>query len=183
MTVKKRWVCPDCGDGFGGDYLRCACGYEGSPIYTSGDALFRKGIKNSEIFGGKVNSYRQFAVVGDNHLLAEEFMKKAEIEYQKSKAERVAVECLKKRLQAGLKRINKIRNDDPFEVLGVHKTDSIETIHRTYRAIVALYHPDKHSSATEESRKQKNNYLSKLNGAYEKILQLHNGKHGESKLN
>ena len=124
MIEKNRWVCPDCGEGFGSDFLRCACGYEGSPVPSRSKAVFRK--KNCHAMTAKtISDHNQYADVDYNYFLAEEFLKKAEKEYRKSRAERDTVEGLKTRLKDGLNKVNKVNNTDRFEILGVHKTTAV----------------------------------------------------------
>ncbi len=175
MALSRSWICPKCGKDFGEDFLRCSCGYEGAPIFSSRKNDFNCNEPENEY----TNSPNQQLTNRDRDILAEEYLRNAELEYQRSKAKRIANERLYQKLQEKLEQIKQGRTKDPFEILGVHKTDSIETIHRAYRAIVSIYHPDKHGSATVESKKQKNNFLSSINEAYEKILALHN-KNGPS---
>jgi hypothetical protein len=178
MTSEKRWICPECANEFGEDFLRCTCGYEGVPVFSAREDILAKKPAAAKI-PGRNNGFLDSQ---DMHLSAEEFLRKAELEYQKLSSKRAANERLNRKLREKLEKANKLTRDDPFEILGVHRTDSIDTIHRAYRAIVAIYHPDKHGSATEDSRKQKNNHLASINAAYGKILALHKKKLAATKV-
>ena len=169
MSTEKKWICPKCSEEFGTDYLRCPCGYEGSPIYSNRRGIYNKydklKIKN-------INSYDHSSESKDVSFSEKNIISKSEIDFNKLKKEIDKNEILNRKLKYIIYKLNKIVDRDSYRSLGVHKTDTIETIHKTYKAILNIYHPDKHSAATEESIKQKNNYIAEINEAYKKILQM-----------
>ena len=63
--------------------------------------------------------------------------------------------------------------ENPYNVLGVHENDSLETIKQVYRKLVQIYHPDKHMRTNRLSREQKNDLLARINAAYDWISEHH----------
>ncbi len=170
MSTEKKWICPKCSEEFGGNYLRCPCGYEGSPVYSNRTGLFNEYDK---LKGEKTAAYEQYPEIKENYFSAEDLIRRSEIEHNKLKEKIDATERLKRKLNYSIYKLNEIIDKDSYKILGVHKTDTIESIHKKYKAILSIYHPDKHSDSTEDSIKQKNNYISEINGAYKKILKTH----------
>jgi len=114
----------------------------------------------------------------NEYLRIEELLKQAEIERQKAIIERKLAEELRKKFEEELKRISTVKNSaadmkDPYDVLGVHKNDSLETIKEVYRSLVRIYHPDRFVQADELSRKQKTELMAIINASYEWILKNH----------
>ena len=66
---------------------------------------------------------------------------------------------------------NEINN--PYEVLGVHKKDSLATIKEVYKKLIDIYNPDKHQTADDLSLDQKKELSARINTAYEWLLKYH----------
>jgi DnaJ-class molecular chaperone with C-terminal Zn finger domain len=64
--------------------------------------------------------------------------------------------------------------NDPYTILGVHRSDSLEKIKQVYRKLQETYHPDKHAAdSTESSMEQKTEKIKQINAAFEWILKNH----------
>ncbi|MBF0320353.1 MAG: J domain-containing protein [Nitrospirae bacterium] len=64
--------------------------------------------------------------------------------------------------------------NDPYAVLGVHRSDSLEKIKQVYRKLQETYHPDKHTAdSTGPSIEQKTEKIKQINAAFEWILKNH----------
>lgn len=82
----------------------------------------------------------------------------------------------KARIQENQERSRNLSNEelkDPYAILGVHRTDSLEKIKEVYRNLVKTYHPDKHPDVDDNSKKQKSDLLAKINESYNWILKHH----------
>lgn len=66
---------------------------------------------------------------------------------------------------------NEIRT--PYEVLGVHKNDSLDTIKEVYKKLIDIYNPDKYQTADDLSLDQKKEMGARINAAYEWLLKYH----------
>jgi len=64
-----------------------------------------------------------------------------------------------------------MNNKNPYNVLGVKPTDSIQTIKKKYYLLCFKYHPDKNTEADRESCKHK---FQEINAAYRKIITVGN---------
>jgi hypothetical protein len=64
--------------------------------------------------------------------------------------------------------------NDPYTILGVHRSDSLEKIKQVYRKLQETYHPDKHAAdSTGPSMEQKTEKIKQINAAFEWILKNH----------
>lgn len=62
---------------------------------------------------------------------------------------------------------------NPYEILGVHKSDSLETIDSVYRKLIDIHHPDRHSEANHLSIDQKRELTAKIDAAYHWLIKYH----------
>jgi hypothetical protein len=58
MTEEKRWICPECGEEFRNDILRCTCGYEGDAVFGCKTDSFEQ-IENNIETKKEYRPYRQ----------------------------------------------------------------------------------------------------------------------------
>ena len=61
----------------------------------------------------------------------------------------------------------------PYDILGVHKNDSLDSIRKVYEKLIAIYHPDKHVATDELSREQKKELSQQIKTAYDWVLNHH----------
>jgi DnaJ like chaperone protein len=66
---------------------------------------------------------------------------------------------------------NRFESDDPYTVLGVDRTASVENIKKAYRELVNKYHPDKVGHLGEEFKTLAENRFKQIQQAYQSILQ------------
>jgi DnaJ family protein C protein 7 len=72
-----------------------------------------------------------------------------------------------RRLLQGAKiALERSKQKDYYKILGVEKNSSDDEIKKAYRKRVLLHHPDRHSSATEEERKEHEKNFKELGEAY-----------------
>lgn len=118
-------------------------------------------------------------IIRNEYLKAEGIRKQAELERDKAKTEREIAEELRRKAQEEWERIKaKISTStedmkNPYQILGVHESDSLQTIKEIYRKLVTIYHPDKFGSINLLSKKQKNEHMAKINASYEWVLKHH----------
>ncbi|KAI0239888.1 DnaJ-like subfamily C member 7 [Lamellibrachia satsuma] len=62
--------------------------------------------------------------------------------------------------------LKKSKRKDYYKVLGVSKTATDEEIKKAYRKRALAHHPDRHSNATEESRKEEEKKFKEIGQAY-----------------
>lgn len=106
----------------------------------------------------------------------QELKQEAEEERNKARTAREHAEHLRKKAEQEWEAVkNRMGEDldDPYTILGVHKTDSLATIKGVYKKLVAIYHPDTYQKASDISKKQKNELMAKINVSYEWILKHH----------
>ena len=65
---------------------------------------------------------------------------------------------------------NRFDSHDPFTVLGVDRTASVETIKKAYRELVNKYHPDKVDHLGEEFKALAEKRFKQIQQAYQSIL-------------
>ena len=112
-------------------------------------------------------------------LEADDLIKQAKLEKEEARKEREKAEELMRiasdEWDHKRKKIhvpnNKMRN--PYEVLGVHKNDSLDTIKEVYKKLIAIYHPDKHGAVSDLSQEQKKELSAQIEAAYVWILKHH----------
>lgn len=112
-------------------------------------------------------------------LEADELIKQAKLEKEKARKERKKAEELMRIASEEWINIrkrkylspNEIRN--PYEVLGVHKNDSFDTIKEVYRELIAIYHPVKLGTVDDLSREQKKELNKQIKAAYAWLLKHH----------
>lgn len=122
------------------------------------------------------------------YLKVEELRKKTEDELAIANVERKRAKELLKKAEDEMMRINRWDNSlnnydvhnshNPYEILGVHPSDSVETIREIYKKLICIYHPDKHGNLNILSKKQKNDFMAKINSSYDIIT-----KHQKVKFN
>ena len=115
----------------------------------------------------------------DEYLKAENLRKEAELDRTRVQKEREAIEKRRRKWEEESKQIKarmklaSAQTNNPYEILGVHESDSLETIKEVYRKLVQIYHPDKQQGLHEVSRKQKAELMARVNAGYEWILRHH----------
>ena len=69
------------------------------------------------------------------------------------------------------------QSHDPYEVLGVDKSDTLEKISSVYRELAKKYHPDilRAKGLSEDKLDEANRYMAKINAAWEEIKRHKNG--------
>jgi hypothetical protein len=117
--------------------------------------------------------------IREEYLKAEELRREAQLERDKAKTERERAEGHKRKAAEEWENIrNKWKSqedkmEDPYSVLGLHESDSLDTIKEVYRRLAQIYHPDKFGMSNEISKKQKSNKVARINASYQWILEHH----------
>lgn len=94
---------------------------------------------------------------------------RTEREEARARAEREARERAKSSQQESRQK-KADTNQDPYEVLGVSRTDSLEDIKKAHRILASKYHPDKVSHLAPEFQEWANEKLKEINVAWDKIM-------------
>jgi hypothetical protein len=144
------------------------------------DALNQKDNSNSSnSFNDYGGSAEDFEKIRNEYLKAERLKREAEEDRQKARLSRQEAEQIRQKAfeewEKIKKNMNASRSDikDPYDVIGVHKNDSFESIKEVYKKLIQIYHPDKYMGASGLSIKQKNELLSRINAAYDWISKHH----------
>ena len=117
--------------------------------------------------------------IREEYLKAEELRREAELERDKAINERERAEEYKRKAAGEWENIrNKWKSqednmENPYSVLGVHESDSLDTIKEVYRRLAQTYHPDKFGTSNEISKKQKSNRMARINASYQWVLKHH----------
>jgi Ca2+/Na+ antiporter len=106
----------------------------------------------------KVEELKRMA---SDEIVAANVKRKAAMELFKKAEEKLS--------QANLTASNKHTSHNPYEILGVHPSDSNETIREIYKKLICIYHPDKHENLNLLSKKQKNDFMAKINSSYDLV--------------
>jgi DnaJ-domain-containing protein 1 len=141
----------------------------------------------------KARERKDFEKIQSEYLKAERIKKEAEVEKRKAKIAREEAETDRKKARLERENAERIRQDasnerekakknvneskdemeDPYSVLGVDKTDSLETIKYVYRNLIKIYHPDRYDQYNISLKQQRSNKTRKINIAYEWIKKHH----------
>jgi DnaJ homolog subfamily C member 7 len=80
----------------------------------------------------------------------------------------LAIKKMLKEAKLALKNFKKKK--DHYEILGVHQDACEREITKAYRKKALQHHPDKHSNATEEERKQQGIIFKEVHASYDILL-------------
>jgi len=136
---------------------------------TRSELHYLKEQKNNN----KLFSAEEMIKIQSEYLKVEQLRRIAEEELNIAKAERKRAMEMFKRAEDELARSSfntgllDNNSNNPYEILGVHPSDSIETIREVYKKLICIYHPDKHGSLNILSKKQKNDLMAKINVSYD----------------
>ncbi|MBF0541031.1 MAG: DnaJ domain-containing protein [Nitrospirae bacterium] len=136
---------------------------------TDDELKYLKEQKTVDIFA------KEAAKIQNEYLKVEQMKIQAQDELAKANAERKRAMELFKKAEEELSKtnltigLNEHHSHNPYEILGVHPSDSMETIREIYKKLICIYHPDKHGSLNLLSKKQKNDFMAKINASYDLV--------------
>jgi DnaJ-domain-containing protein 1 len=129
--------------------------------------------KEDKIFKDEYQEIQAEILEADD-LIRQAKLEKEEARKERKKAEelmRIAIEewdHIRKKMHASH---NEMRN--PYEVLGVHRNDSFDTIKEVYRKLITIYHPVKHGAVDDLSQEPKKELSAQIKAAYDWVLKHH----------
>ena len=94
------------------------------------------------------------------------FGEEAVIEYNKLKNIAPSTPGLREKLRAAQLEVKKSKRKDYYALLGITKDNGSSEVKKAYRKMAVIWHPDKHSTGTEEEQKEAEAKFKDIGEAY-----------------
>ena len=96
----------------------------------------------------------------------QELWEEAVIEYNKLKNIAPSTPGLREKLRAAQLEVKKSKRKDYYALLGITKDNGSSEVKKAYRKMAVIWHPDKHSTGTEEEQKEAEAKFKDIGEAY-----------------